>query len=79
VGKEQSLKNEKMKDIKQPKPQSGFEFTGWATFNWGICHQRVFRTRTEAMAFCIGTGKDGSTWDDVKDHFRVIKVKCTVI
>ena len=68
-----------MKTIQQPKIEKGTTFTGWATFNWGICHQQVFRTRKEAMAHCIGTGKDGSTWDDVKDHFRVKKVKCIVV
>ena len=63
----------------QPKIKKGTTFTGWAPFNWGICYQRVYRTRKEAMAFCIGTGKQGSTWDDVKDHFRVEKVKCEVL
>jgi hypothetical protein len=65
--------------VKQPIIPKGFEFTGWATFNWGICHQKVFRTRKEAMANCIGMRKEGSTWDDVKDHFRVVKVNCVVI
>jgi len=68
-----------MKTIKQPKIPTGTKFTGWATFNWGVCHQRVYRTRKEAIASCIGMGKEGSTWDDVKDHFRVVKVLCTVI
>jgi len=68
-----------MKTIKQPKIEKGITFTGWATFNWGVCHQRVFRTRKEAMASCIGMEKQGSTWDDVKDHFRIVKVECKVI
>lgn len=68
-----------MKKITQPIPLKGFEFTGWATFNWGLCHQMVFRTREKAKTYCIGMSKDGSTWDDVKDHFRVVKVKCFVI
>ena len=63
----------------QPAIPKGYEFTGYATFNWGKCHNRVFRTRKEAMASCISTGNDGSTWDEVKDHFRVEKVKCVVI
>jgi len=63
----------------QPKINKGVEFIGWATFNWGVCHQKVYRTRKEAMATCINTGKEGSTWDDVKDNFRVVKVKCIVI
>lgn len=63
---------------KQPQIKKGTESTGWATFNWGMCHQRVYRTRKQAMAACIGTGKEGAKWDDVKDHFRVVKVKCVV-
>jgi hypothetical protein len=62
----------------QPKIEKGRKFIGWATFNWGVCYHRVYRTRKEAMAACIGTGNEGSTWDDVKDHFRVVKVECTV-
>jgi hypothetical protein len=68
-----------MKKIKQPEIKKGTAFTGWATFNWGVCHQRVFRTRKEAMAACINTDREGSTWNDVKDHFKVVKVKCEVI
>ena len=60
---------------KQPKPKNGFEFTGWATFNWGICHQRVFRTRKQAQESCC---ENGETWNDVKDHFSVVKVRCFV-
>lgn len=63
----------------QPKIKKGTSFTGWATFNWGISHQRVFRTREGAMAYCIGVDRDGSTWNDVKDHFKVVKVTCKVI
>lgn len=66
--------------MKQPKIKKGTTFTGWATFNWGICHQRVYRTRKEAMANCINSStKEHCTWDDVKDHFRVVKVKCVVV
>ena len=68
-----------METIKQPEIPTGTKFTGWATFNWGVCHQRVYRTRKEAINSCLGMSKKGSTWDDVKDHFRVVKVLCTVI
>lgn len=64
---------------KQPKIKKGTTFTGWATFNWGMCHQRVYRTRREAQANCIDIGRAGSsTWNDVKDHYQVVKVKCIV-
>lgn len=65
--------------IQQPKIKKGTTFTGWATFNWGVCHNRVYRTRKEAMANCINTSTTASTWDGVKDHFRVVKVKCIVL
>jgi len=65
-----------MKKPKQPVILKGTTFTGWATFNWGTCHQRVYRTRKQAKeSVCY----NGETWDDVKDHFTVVKVKCTVI
>jgi hypothetical protein len=64
--------------MKQPKIKKGKEFTGWATFNWGLCHHAVFRTRKEAMDFCINRS-NGETWNDIKDHFRVEKVKCKVV
>lgn len=67
-----------MEEQKQPKIKKGTTFTGWATFNWGICHQTVYRTRKEAMANCINSSREASKWDDVKDHFRVVKVKCVV-
>ncbi len=62
----------------QPKIRKGTEFTGWATFNWGICHNRVFRTRKQAKQWCADSDESGD-WDKVKDHFRVMKVKCIVI
>ncbi|HLD89413.1 MAG TPA: hypothetical protein VI911_00075 [Patescibacteria group bacterium] len=66
------------KTNQQPVIPRGYEFTGWATFNWGICHQKVYRTRKEAIAACVDTGNNGSTWDSVKSHFRVVKVRCIV-
>ncbi len=65
--------------IEQPKIPEGFIFTGYATFNWGLCLQKVYRTKKEAKAACIGSGKEGSTWEDIKDHYRIEKVKCIVI
>lgn len=61
---------------KQPTPQKGFEFIGWATFNWGISRNSVFRTRQQAQNSCAGKFED---WNDVKDHMKVMKVKCVVI
>jgi hypothetical protein len=66
------MKNKTIKQ-KRPIPKKGTQFTGWATFNWGICHQRVFRTRKQAKEFCCDPGQ---TWDDVKDHFTIVKVFC---
>lgn len=64
----------------QPTPKKGTSFTGWTTFNWGINHGRVFPTRKQAQEWCANNGKaDSRTWSDVKDHFKVVKVKCTVI
>lgn len=60
----------------QPTPKKGYEFEGWATFNWGICHQNVYRTRKQAMEACCDPWEK---WKDVKDHFKVVKVKCTVL
>jgi hypothetical protein len=69
-----------MKTIRQPKPKKGFEFEGWATFNWGICHQRVYRTKKEAIQSCLHMGgRTNDTWDKIKDYFVVVKVKCIVI
>ena len=65
-----------MKRQEQPKPKNGFEFTGWAVFNWGICRQSVYRTRKLAKESCFAKGIE--TWDDVKDHFYVVKVRCFV-
>lgn len=61
---------------KQPEIKKGTTFIGWSTFNWGICHQRVYRTRKSAQESVLNKGE---TWNDVKDHFKVKKVKCTVI
>jgi hypothetical protein len=73
----------KKKEV-QPTPKPGFEFTGWATFNWGRCHRMVFRTRKEAIQSCIENGilanhVGEATWADVKGHMKVMKVKCTVL
>ena len=71
--------------MKQPEIEKGKTFTGWATFNWGICHNQVFRTRKQAQDACCDFGhttkygKTPPTWNDVKDHFKVVKVKCTVV
>lgn len=75
---------------KQPLPEKGYEFTGWAVFNWGISHDRVFRTRKEAQEYCYKLGgkcvknRDGSLrepscWNEVKNHMAVVKVKCKVV
>ena len=61
---------------KQPTPKKGFEFTGWATFNWGLCHNRVYRTRREAVASLTDTYYE---WQEVKHYMKVVKVKCTVL
>jgi len=63
---------------KQPTPKKGFTFIGWATFNWGICHSRVFRTRKEAQDWCTRNMTGAKSWDGVKDYFKVVKVKCMV-
>lgn len=69
-----------MKKPIQPKIKKGTTFTGWATFNWGMCHKKVYRTSRQAKESCIDIGMAGSsTWNDVKDHFRVVKVKCIVL
>lgn len=62
----------------QPIPKKGFEFTGWTTFNSGICHSRVYRTREEAINALTGNGYD-YTWDELKGHMKIVKVKCTVL
>lgn len=61
---------------KQPKIKKGTTFSGWATFNWGIGHNVVFPTRKGAQ---LSVTPNGKTWNDVKDHMAVVKVKCTVI
>lgn len=67
-----------MKNLKQPKPKKGTTFTGWATFNWGVCHQRVFRTRKQAQWWCAKS-HESKNWENVKGHFIIVKVKCTTI
>lgn len=76
---------------KQPIRKTGYSFTGWAVFNWGISHDRVFRTRKEAQEYCwktmsgksiqvtAGIFRKPNSWEEVKDHMSVVKVKCTVI
>lgn len=82
--------NKKKKKQKQPIPKKGFEFNGWAVFNWGISYDKVFRTRKQAQEYCWqlggksvkqsdGTYREPTCWDDVKDHFHVAKVKCKVV
>lgn len=67
------------KKQKQPTPKKGYQFTGWATFNWGICHGQVFRTRKEAQDWCTSISRQKyAEWKGVKDHFKVVKVKCVV-
>lgn len=61
---------------KQPIPKKGTEFTGWATANWGMLHQRVYRTRKQAKEACCD---HRGTWEQVKSHMAVVKVKCIVL
>lgn len=61
---------------KQPLPKKGTEFTGWATFNWGFSHNKVYRTRKLAQQSLLDKGE---SWSDVKNYMAVVKVKCTVI
>lgn len=63
----------------QPKIEKGRTFTGWATFNWGICHQNVHRTRKAAKEALLSREKKGTTWDDIKSHMMIVKVECKVI
>lgn len=69
---------QKSKRQTQPSPRKGMEFTGWATFNWGIYHNHVYRTRKQAQNACVDNS-NGKTWDEIKDHFKVVKVKCTIL
>lgn len=65
----------------QPTPKKGFEFSGWATFNWGICHHTVYRTRWEAIR-SLTHGHDGKrnyTWKEMSKYMKVVKVKCVVV
>lgn len=69
-----------MKKKKQPEIKKGTTFTGWATFNWGMSHDRVYRTRKEAKQSCLNRSlTKQETWDDVKNHMMVKKVKCVVL
>lgn len=76
-----------MKKQKQPTPRKGYSFTGWAVFNWGISYDRVFRTRKQAQESCwkgsnyVRNGKifPALSWNNVKDHMKVVKVKCSVL
>jgi hypothetical protein len=72
-----------MKDKKpqeQPHPKKGFEFTGWATFNWGICHDQVFPRKRDAIEWCVEHAASGhTTWKEAKAYYKVVKVKCVVI
>lgn len=68
------------KSDKQPTPKKGFEFTGWTTFNWGICHKRVFRTRQDAKhSLTHYKGVMHYHWDELKDQHKIVKVKVTVL
>lgn len=74
----------KNKQKPQPKRQKGFAFTGWATLNWGISHNQVFRTRKEAIDWCREHAWPANmpqkpTWQQVKKYMQVAKVKCTII
>lgn len=69
-----NMKNKKKRI--QPTPKKGFEFTGWTTFNWGVCHHSVYRTRAEAKQSL--TNYD-YTWDEMKHYMKIVKVKCTVL
>lgn len=64
---------------KQPTPKPGYEFTGWATFNWGICYQEVYRTKKEAIASLICNYPNATTWDEIKDSYKIVRVKCIVL
>lgn len=63
----------------QPKIKKGTTFNGWATFNWGYSYNRVFRTRKDAMKNILKNEPENTTWNDIKDHYRIIKVKCVTI
>lgn len=77
--KEQNTMKRAKKE-KQPRPKTGMTFTGWATFNWGVCHNRVYRTRRQAIEACCKVGQlKIRTWDEAKDYMAVAKVKCTVL
>jgi len=65
---------------KQPTPKPGYEFTGWATFNWGVCHQRVYRTRKEGKKEILSWYEPGTVWDSTMDSvYKIVKVKCIVL
>lgn len=75
---------------KQPMPKKGDSFNGWAVYNWGISHDKVFRTRKQGQEYCFklggksikqndGTYREPTCWNEVKDHMAVVKVKCIVL
>ena len=69
------------KTKKQPAPKKGFKFIGWATFNWGVCHDRVYRTRRDAI-HALTHGENGEQlykWADMKSYMKVVKVECIVL
>jgi len=72
-----------MNKQKQPIPGSGYSFTGWAAFNWGMCLNRTFRTRKEAQEYCVKQSVSSINpepkWNDVKGYYHVCKVDCIVI
>lgn len=75
---------EKKKNKKQPIPEKGKTFKGWAVFIWGMSHDRVFRTRADAKDYCCEHGwtsqhQTRPTWEQVKDHMHVARVECKII
>lgn len=73
--KRQSRKN---KDY----PKKGHTFISWAIYNCGICIQKSFRTRKEAIGYCLKTRQTRDRdigWKEMFKYMRVVKVKCTVV
>lgn len=71
------MKKKKINQPKIPILRQGYEFMGWTTFNWNVCHNQVFRTRREAKLFLLDM--TGNTWNELKDYMQIVKVKCIVI
>ena len=65
----------------QPKPKKGYTFISWGISNWGFVHQRTFRTRNDAIEWILdGRCAIGiTTWKQASKHFKVFKVKSTVM